>query len=137
MARGNTQRADASNGCPGASATAVQSSLFAPVEPHVRRLLPRKGSLLRPVYATDLGMALCADSLAVLKKLPPGSVDLVITSPPYALHFKKEYGNVDKDGYVAWLLPFGREIQRVLKEEGSFVLNIGGSYDPGQPTRSL
>jgi site-specific DNA-methyltransferase (cytosine-N4-specific) len=82
-------------------------------------------------------MALCADSLAVLKKLPPSSVDLVVTSPPYALHFKKEYGNVDKDGYVGWLVPFGREIRRILKPTGSFVLNIGGSYNPGQPTRSL
>ena len=116
---------------------ASKPSLFIPAEPHVRRLLPKKGSLLRPVYATDLGMALCGDSLAVLKKLPPSSVDLVITSPPYALHFKKEYGNVDKDGYVKWLLPFAREIRRVLKEDGSFVLNIGGSYNPAHPTRSL
>jgi len=35
-----------------------------------------------------------------------------VTPPPYALHFKKEYGNVDKDGYVEWLRPFGREIYR-------------------------
>jgi DNA modification methylase len=61
----------------------------------------------------------------------------VITSPPYALEFKKEYGNVDKDGYVDWLLPFAREIKRVLVKDGSFVLNIGGSYNLGQPTRSL
>jgi site-specific DNA-methyltransferase (cytosine-N4-specific) len=39
---------------------------------------------------------------------------------PYALHFKKEFGNVDKNGYVAWLLPFGCEIRRELKEDGSF-----------------
>jgi len=137
MVRRSSQHAVALNGGPTNRATANQPSLFAPVEPHVRRLLPRRGSLLRPVYTTDLGMALCADSLAVLKKLPPSSVDLVVTSPPYALHFKKEYGNVDKDGYVGWLLPFGREIRRVLKQDGSFVLNIGGSYNPGKPTRSL
>jgi DNA modification methylase len=137
MARRNLQRVAAAQNRGEHKGTSVQPSLFTSAEPHVRRLLPKKGSLLRPVYATDLGMALCADSLAVLKKLPPASVDLVITSPPYALHFKKEYGNVDKEDYVAWLLPFGREIRRVLKEDGSFVLNIGGSYDPGQPTRSL
>jgi site-specific DNA-methyltransferase (cytosine-N4-specific) len=138
MARQNLRQGAAarSQGQPPPAAS-VQPSLFIDAEPHVRRLLPKKGSLLRPAYATELGMALCADSLAVLKKLPAASVDLVITSPPYALHFKKEYGNVDKDGYVAWLLPFGREIRRVLKEDGSFVLNIGGSYEPGQPTRSL
>jgi site-specific DNA-methyltransferase (cytosine-N4-specific) len=53
------------------------------------------------------------------------------------LHFKKEYGNVDKDGYVDWFRPFGREIHRVLKNTGSFVLNLGGSYNAGIPTRSL
>ncbi len=77
------------------------------------------------------------DARTLLAKLPENSVDLVVTSPPYALHFKKEYGNVEKGAYVDWLRPFGREIYRVLKPEGSFVLNIGGSYNAGSPTRSL
>ncbi|MGH9399724.1 MAG: DNA-methyltransferase [Thermoanaerobaculia bacterium] len=77
------------------------------------------------------------DGKALLSYLPANSVDLVLTSPPYALHFKKEYGNVDKSAYVEWFRPFGREIQRVLKPDGSFVLNIGGSYNAGLPTRSL
>jgi DNA modification methylase len=62
---------------------------------------------------------------------------LVVTSPPYALHFKKEYGNAEKHQYVDWFLPFAREIARVLTEDGSFVLNIGGSYNKGAPTRSI
>ncbi len=61
----------------------------------------------------------------------------IVTSPPYALHFKKEYGNVDKGDYVRWMLPIAREIKRVLVDNGSFALNIGGSYNPGTPTRSL
>jgi site-specific DNA-methyltransferase (cytosine-N4-specific) len=69
--------------------------------------------------------------------LPDGSANLVLTSPPYALHFKKEYGNVAKDRYVKWFLPFAREIRRILADDGSFVLNIGGSYNQGTPTRSL
>lgn len=69
--------------------------------------------------------------------MPAQSVKLVVTSPPYALHFKKEYGNVDKSDYIEWFLPFAREIRRVLTDDGSFVLNIGGSYNKGQPTRSL
>lgn len=77
------------------------------------------------------------DAGYLLRRLPENSVDLVMTSPPYALHFKKEYGNVDKAAYVDWLRPFGQEIFRVLKPEGSFVLNIGGSYNAGSPTRSL
>jgi site-specific DNA-methyltransferase (cytosine-N4-specific) len=90
-----------------------------------------------PVYATKLGAAYSGDSLELLRVLPTDSVEAVITSPPYALEFKKEYGNVEKDGYVAWLVPFAREIKRILVKDGSFILNIGGSYNQGQPTRSL
>ena len=92
---------------------------------------------MKPLYNTDLGKAYCADSLELLPTLPAASVDLVFTSPPYALHFKKEYGNADQKDYVAWFLPFAREIKRVLKPDGSFVLNIGGSWTPGEPVRSL
>lgn len=90
-----------------------------------------------PLYSTELGDAYLADSLQVLRALPDRSINVVLTSPPYALHFKKEYGNAEKDSYVEWFVPFAREIHRVLAEDGSFVLNIGGSYDKGSPTRSL
>jgi site-specific DNA-methyltransferase (cytosine-N4-specific) len=90
-----------------------------------------------PYYETVLGVAYHADSLEVLKVLPEGSVNAVITSPPYALHFKKAYGNVDKVDYSGWFLPFAKEILRVLKDDGSFILNIGGSYNKGRPTRSI
>lgn len=88
-------------------------------------------------YRTARGAMYEGDAAELLARLPSDSVDLVVTSPPYALHFKKEYGNVDKDQYVAWFRPFAEEILRVLKPGGSFVLNIGGSYNPGVPTRSL
>ncbi len=90
-----------------------------------------------PYYSTTYGDAYLADSLHVLKAIPDGSVNAVITSPPYALHFKKEYGNADKRDYVKWFLPFAADIFRLLADDGSFVLNIGGSYNPGTPTRSL
>lgn len=90
-----------------------------------------------PAYTTALGQAYIADSRDILAGLPSESVDLALTSPPYALHFKKEYGNVAKSDYVAWFLPFAREIHRTLKPGGSFVLNIGGSFNRGTPTRSL
>lgn len=90
-----------------------------------------------PYYETPLGTAYLEDALKVLRALPDNSIDAVITSPPYALHFKKEYGNVDKKDYVQWFLQFAREFFRVLKPEGSFVLNIGGSYNKGLPTRSI
>ena len=90
-----------------------------------------------PYYSTALGDAYRADALDVLKALPDDSVNAVVTSPPYALHFKKEYGNAEKHDYVEWFLPFAAEIFRVLSGNGSLVLNIGGSYNKGIPTRSL
>jgi DNA modification methylase len=93
--------------------------------------------VLRPYYGTALGDAYLADALDVLKAVPDASVNAVVTSPPYALHFKKEYGNAEKRDYLDWLLPFAAEIRRVLTDDGSFVLNIGGSYNQGTPTRSL
>jgi DNA modification methylase len=99
---------------------------------HPRSLLPDT-----PYYVTRLGAAHLGESLAKLRSIPDSSVHLVLTSPPYALHFKKEYGNVSKDEYVKWFLPFAKEIRRILTDDGSFVLNIGGSWNKGAPTRSI
>jgi site-specific DNA-methyltransferase (cytosine-N4-specific) len=90
-----------------------------------------------PFFESQRGAAYLGDSLKLLQALPSNSVNLVVTSPPYALHFKKAYGNEHKDRYVEWFLPFAKEIQRVLTDDGSFVLNIGGSYNQGTPTRSI
>ncbi len=90
-----------------------------------------------PFYGTPYGDAYLADSLGLLEALPDYSINLVLTSPPYALHFKKEYGNVEKADYVDWFVKFAKEIFRVLSDDGSFVLNIGGSYNKGVPTRSV
>lgn len=86
---------------------------------------------------SDYGAAYLGDSLELLGELPAYSVNLVVTSPPYALHFKKAYGNKDKKEYVKWFLPFAKEVHRILTDDGSFVLNIGGSYNQGTPTRSI
>ena len=64
------------------------------------------------------------DCQLVLPTLPADSVDLIITSPPYADSRKKTYGGVHPDQYVAWFLPIGLELQRVLKPTGTFILNI-------------
>ncbi len=111
----------------------ILESPSAPSCPRVMALLPE----VRPAYCTRFGAAFCYDSLILMKMLPENSIDLVFTSPPYALEFKKEYGNAAKSHYVRWFLPFAREIKRIIKPEGSFVLNIGGSYEKGSPTRSL
>lgn len=95
------------------------------------------GGSVRPYYTTSLGKAFVGNSLDLLKAVPDGTVNLVITSPPFALQRKKKYGNVTSDEYINWFLPFAREIHRVLKKDGSFVLDIGGAWNKGEPTRSL
>lgn len=90
-----------------------------------------------PSYSTSLGRSYLGDSLALLPQVEAGSVNLVMTSPPYALHFKKEYGNAPQDEYLDWFRPFAKEIYRVLADDGSFVIDIGGSYRPRVPVRSL
>lgn len=64
------------------------------------------------------------DSKNELKKLPDNSVDLIITSPPYADQRKSTYGGIHPDKYVKWFLPISKELLRVLKPTGTFVLNI-------------
>ncbi|MBZ0247838.1 MAG: site-specific DNA-methyltransferase [Cyclobacteriaceae bacterium] len=90
-----------------------------------------------PYYETDYGVAYLADSLKLMRAIPDNHLNLVLTSPPYALQFQKEYGNVSKVEYVDWFLQFAKEVFRILKDDGSFVVNIGGSYNKGVPTRSL
>ncbi len=70
---------------------------------------------------TDL---LLGDSKQMLKKLPNNSVDLIVTSPPYADQRKGTYGGIHQDKYVEWLLPITKELLRVLKPTGTFILNI-------------
>jgi DNA modification methylase len=92
---------------------------------------------LTPYYSTQRGAALLGDSMLMLKALPSASVDLVVTSPPFALTRKKEYGNEPVERYLEWFTPFCLEIKRVLKPTGSFVLDIGGVWIPGAPVRSI
>ncbi len=91
----------------------------------------------KPLYYTRKGQAYVGDSLELLAELPEGSIDLVMTSPPFALRRQKTYGNVEETEYVGWIKPFGQGVFRVLKESGSFVLDLGGAYRSGMPSRSL
>jgi site-specific DNA-methyltransferase (adenine-specific) len=64
------------------------------------------------------------DCLDVLKKVSDESIDLIVTSPPYADQRSKAYGGVKPNDYVDWFLPRANQFNRVLKSTGSFVLNI-------------
>ena len=85
---------------------------------------------VEPYYSRADGKAYLGDSLDLLRYVPAGSVSLVLTSPPFALTRKKEYGNERSEDYIDWFLPFAREIRRVLADDGSFVLDLGGAYLP-------
>ena len=67
---------------------------------------------------------LLGDCLEVLKTIPDNSIDLIITSPPYADSRKHTYGGISPDEYVEWFLPRSAELLRVLKPTGTFILNI-------------
>ena len=88
-------------------------------------------------YKTGFGAAFLGDSIKLCRDLPDMSIDLIMTSPPFALRRKKEYGNVAADEYIEWFQPFAEEFYRVLKPKGSLVIDIGGSWIQGLPTRSI
>ncbi len=89
------------------------------------------------LYSTPYGSAYVGDSLELLDQLDANSVDLVITSPPFALQREKSYGNVNQEAYVDWLVNFCRKIYYVLAPTGSFVIDLGGAYQSKRPVRSL
>ena len=64
------------------------------------------------------------DSREQLKKLEENSVDLIVTSPPYADQRKNTYGGIHPDNYVEWFMPISEQLFRVLKPSGTFILNI-------------
>ena len=93
---------------------------------------------IRNFYTAKHGEILWGDSRSFLfNKAKPESVELIMTSPPFGLVRKKSYGNEDAERYCDWFRPFAEGFKRVLKDNGSLVIDIGGAWVPGQPTRSL
>lgn len=91
----------------------------------------------KPDYSTTLGSAYCGDAQRLLRCVPKESVQAIVTSPPYALLRKKTYGNKPEHEYVEWFLKFVPQFHRILKPDGSLVIEIGGSWMPGYPIRSI
>jgi len=67
-----------------------------------------------------------------LKNFKDNSVDLFITSPPYAEQRKKDYNSIPSDKYIEWFIPIAQEIKRIMKPTGSFFLNINPHCDKGE-----
>src|SRR5258708_1127305 len=90
-----------------------------------------------PLYTTEYGTAYVGDSLDLLDTLAEASINLVITSPPFALQREKSYANVNQEESIECLSPFCRKVYRVLTADGSLVLDLGGAYQSKRPVRSL
>jgi site-specific DNA-methyltransferase (cytosine-N4-specific) len=91
----------------------------------------------KPAYITELGESYIGDSLELLETLEDESINLVMTSPPFALQRKKAYGNEDQAEYIDWFTQFAVLVKKKLKPDGSFVVDFGGAYMKGVPVRSL
>lgn len=114
------------NDCPPESLSSPPDEILLVSSPHFRTF-----------YRTQLGEIVHGDSLHAMRKMRAGAVNLVMTSPPFGLVRKKDYGNVDAAEYVEWFRPFGEAVHRILADSGSFVIDIGGAWNKGEPTRSL
>ena len=79
-----------------------------------------------------LDRILLGDCIKILPKLPRNSVDLIVTSPPYADNRKSTYGGIPIKTYVKWFLPISSQLKRVLKPNGSFILNIKERAENGE-----
>jgi DNA modification methylase len=89
-------------------------------------------------HGTARGKILLGDSLGMFREeIEAHSVDLIMTSPPFGLVRKKDYGNADAHDYLDWFRPFAAAFHKALKPQGSLVIDIGGAWISGQPTRSL
>jgi site-specific DNA-methyltransferase (cytosine-N4-specific) len=73
----------------------------------------------------------------MLAGIRAGTTQLVLTSPPFALTRKKAYGNRASQDYIEWFRPFARAAHRALRDNGSFVLDLGGSWEPGRPIKNV
>lgn len=88
-------------------------------------------------HETEYGKIFNGDSYQYISGLKANSIDLIVTSPPFGLVREKEYGNVPADEYINWFRPYAQQFFRILKKSGSLVIDIGGAWNKGVPTRHL
>lgn len=99
-----------------------------------------EGAAVSEAYRTDFGTmihgriedALTAENLTALK----GKVNLIVTSPPFPLVRKKEYGNETGAAYLEWLKSLAMPLADLLTDDGSIVIEIGNAWEPGVPVMS-
>lgn len=84
------------------------------------------------IYRNSIAEFYLGDCLETLKSFENNSIDLIVTSPPYADQRKSTYGGIHADEYVNWFLPITKELLRVLKPTGTFILNIKEKVSNGE-----
>jgi site-specific DNA-methyltransferase (cytosine-N4-specific) len=89
------------------------------------------------IYETAAGKAVWASCQDAFAELDDGSVSAIVTSPPYPLLRQKQYGNLPEAEYVDWLADLAYSWKRILKDDGSLILNLGDCWERGRPTQSL
>lgn len=92
-------------------------------------------------YKTNRGTYFLGDSYRELQNGMAtdlkGKVNLIITSPPFPLNTKKKYGNLQGDAYKEWFVSLAKIFESLLTKDGSIVIEIGNSWEPGRPVQSL
>ncbi len=92
-------------------------------------------------YSTKYGQFLLGDSIELIKKKISkyyrNRINLIITSPPFPLNQKKRYGNLNGDEYKEWFINLAPLFSELLTEDGSIVIELGNSWEPGRPVQSL
>lgn len=84
-------------------------------------------------YVDDSLEALTSGEFTTLK----GHVNLILTSPPYPLNKKKSYGNNTGEKYLKWVESLAPIFSDMLAEDGSIIIELGNSWEPGRPVQSL
>jgi len=94
----------------------------------------------REVYRTSRGIMHQGNAEVILSspsfKEYEGKVQLIFTSPPFPLNRKKKYGNLQGEAYIHWLANFAQAFRKLLKKDGSVVLELGNAWEPGKPVMS-
>ena len=93
------------------------------------------------IYTSKLGRLVQGNSIDILRKAElfdlEGKVDLIITSPPFPLNNKKQYGNEKGNEYFNWFKELAPIFSKLLTEKGSLVIEIGNSWEEDRPIQSL
>ena len=102
--------------------------------------LSDKAGIATAAYSTECGWCLQGTAEqaldAALGEQYSGTVDLILTSPPFPLNRKKKYGNLQGQAYVDWLTSFAPRFRQLLTDRGSIVMEMGNSWEPGRPVMS-